>query len=78
MAEATLVPPGGQYVQTLQAVNHLIDGQVALTATIDNKDLVTEANETNNTLTRTLSCRARPSLIWRWCRWSWMESAGRD
>lgn len=63
MAEATLVPPGGQYVQTLQAVNHLIDGQVALTATIDNKDLVTEPNETNNTLTRTLSCSpSKPDL----------------
>jgi hypothetical protein len=63
MAEATLVPPGGQYVQTLQAVNHLIDGQVTFTATIDKKDLITETNEANNTLTRTLSCSpSKPDL----------------
>lgn len=56
MAHAELVPAGGTYVHTVNALNLRVDGEGSFTATIDDADLVNEANETNNSLTRTLSC----------------------
>lgn len=56
MDKPALVPSGGTYVHTVGALNLRVEGENSYTATVDSNNLVTEANETNNSLTRTLSC----------------------
>lgn len=56
MAHSELVPAGGTYVHTVNALNLRVDGEGSFTASIDGANLVTETKENNNSLTRTLSC----------------------
>lgn len=56
MQKPALVPSGGTHVHTVEALNLRVEGEKSYTATIDSSNLVKEANEGNNSLTRTLSC----------------------
>ena len=63
LKEGSLVPSGGTYVHIVRATNLLVDGQGSYTATIDSANIITESNEANNSLTRTLSCSpTKPDL----------------
>ena len=63
MNKPALVPAGGTYVHTVQALNLQVEGEASYTAAIDSSNLITEASEANNALTRTLSCTpTKPDL----------------
>lgn len=63
MDKHELIAVGGTYTHVDKALNHVVSGQASYTATIDDSNLITEANESNNALTRTLTCTpAQPDL----------------
>lgn len=63
MGKPELKPAGGSFTFIVTSTNHLVSGQSVVRATIDENSMVTEANETNNKLSRTLSCTpALPDL----------------
>lgn len=64
MDKQELKPPGGTYVFVVLAANHVVSGSQNIRAEIDSSKLVTEANENNNALARTLTCSPKlPDLV---------------
>ncbi|MGD8514588.1 MAG: CARDB domain-containing protein, partial [Granulosicoccaceae bacterium] len=56
MGKRALQPAGGTYTFVVQAPNLIVSGSHSYRAVIDEGNIVTEANENNNEMTRTLSC----------------------
>jgi hypothetical protein len=56
MGKRQLQPVGGTLTYVVQALNHRVSGTHSYRAVIDGNAIVTEANENNNDMSRTLSC----------------------